>query len=150
VPAQPPAVAPAPDGAVHRLLYVEDNPSNVELLRQVLRLRPGWQLEVATDGHTGLQRAQDGARAGTLDLALIDIDLPGLDGVELCHRLQREPATRALPLLALSANAMPADVRRAMAAGFQAYLTKPIDVAALLARLDRALAVIPTTEEPPR
>ena len=148
-PVQRLAAAPAPDGTVRRLLYVEDNPSNVELLRQVLRLRPGWQLEVASDGHTGLQRAQDGARAGTLDLALIDIDLPGLDGVELCRRLQRDPATRGLPLLALSANAMPADIGRAMAAGFQAYLTKPIDVTALLARLDRVFARRPPAPEPP-
>jgi len=132
-----PATAHLPDGALQplRLMYVEDNPSNVELLRQVLKLRPAWTLAVAEDGLQGLARLQ----AETFDAALVDIDLPGIDGVELCRRLKAEPATRALPLLALSANAMPADVRRALAAGFEAYITKPIDVSRLLAQMDQVL-----------
>jgi len=71
---------------------------------------------------------------------LIDIDLPGMDGVELCRRLRAEPATAGLPLLALSANAMPSEARRALQAGFDAYLTKPIDVVRLLEEIDRRLA----------
>jgi signal transduction histidine kinase/ActR/RegA family two-component response regulator len=127
------APPPAPVGSALRLLYVEDNPSNIELLQQLMTLRPGWELAVATDGPTGLSRLQDGG----FDAALIDIDLPGYDGIELCRRLKADEATRGIPLLALSAKVMPADVRRALAAGFDDHLGKPIDVAALLARLDR-------------
>ncbi len=139
-PSPAPAAASVPAPALPlrqaRVLYVEDNPSNVQLLREVLALRPGIELEVAVDGPGGLERALRGG----LDLALIDIDLPSMDGVELCHRLRAEPATAALPLIALSANAMPSDVRRAMQAGFGAYLTKPLDVVQLLEEIDRRLA----------
>ncbi len=139
-PSPAPAMAqlPAVSGEVRRarLLYVEDNPSNVELLREVLALRPGLALTVATDGPGGLALALRGG----WDLALIDIDLPGMDGVELCRRLRAEPATAGLPLLALSANAMPSETRRALQAGFDAYLTKPIDLVRLLEEIDRRLA----------
>ena len=138
LPAHPQVLMALPSGAAQgqrRLLYVEDNPSNVELMRQVLTLRPAWTLEVAIDGPSGLALA----RAKAFDGAIIDIDLPGLDGVELCRRLQADAATRGLPLLALSANAMAADIRRAMAAGFRNYLTKPIDVPQLLSEIDRLL-----------
>jgi signal transduction histidine kinase/CheY-like chemotaxis protein len=153
-PAPSPLAVPAPalagglEQARLRLLYVEDNPSNVELMRQVLRLRPAWTLAVAEDGLQGLQQLQQ----EHYDAALVDIDLPGIDGVELCRRLQADAATRALPLLALSANAMPGDIRRALAAGFRGYITKPIDVPALLAELDDLLsasaAQTPSEEHP--
>ena len=123
--------------AQHRVLAVEDNPSNVALLRQVLALRPGLHLEVASDGEAGLSRALN----EPFDLAILDIDLPGMDGVELCRRLRGEQRTRQLPLLALSANAMPSEIRRARAAGFDQYLTKPIDVAGLLVEVDRLLGL---------
>ena len=134
LPGVAPGTAPVPEKAL-RLLYVEDNPSNIELMRQLLQLRPAWTLAVAEDGLQGLQRLQQ----EPFDAALVDIDLPGIDGVELCLRLQADAATRALPLLALSANALPGDIRRALAAGFRAYITKPIDVPSLLAELDRLL-----------
>jgi len=141
-PPPPPAVAAPPPGADSRtsgrarqVLYVEDNPSNIDLLRQVLALRPGLALTVERDGLAGLERA----RSQRFDLAIIDIDLPGIDGVELCRRLQADPATRMLPLIALSANAMEADIRRARQAGFALYLTKPIDVPRLLAEIDAVL-----------
>jgi CheY-like chemotaxis protein len=138
-PSPAPAMAQLPavpgDARRARVLYVEDNPSNVELLREVLALRPGLELTVATDGPGGLAQALRGG----FDLALVDIDLPGMDGVELCQRLRAEPATAALPLLALSANAMPAETRRALQAGFDAYLTKPLDVVRLLEEIDRRL-----------
>ncbi|MDP3610800.1 MAG: response regulator, partial [Rubrivivax sp.] len=131
------APAPPPDLALQplKLLYVEDNPSNVELLRQVLQLRPTWSMAVAEDGLKGLARLQ----AESFDLALVDIDLPGIDGIELCRRLRADPDAHQPPLLALSASAMPADMQRAMAAGFEAYVTKPIDVLRLLAQLDQVL-----------
>ncbi len=116
-----------------RLLYVEDNPSNLALFEQLMALRPGATLSTARDGLAGLALA----RSLQPDLAVVDIDLPGIDGVELCRRLRADPATRALPLIALSANALPADIARARAAGFDDYLTKPLDVARLLAEIDR-------------
>ena len=134
--ATPPPEARVADGAAtRRLLYVEDNPSNIELLQQVVGLRPQWRLSVAADGLSGLALAL----AERFDLAIIDIDLPGIDGVELCLRLKAHASTAALPLVALSANAMQDDIRRAMQAGFDLYLTKPIDVPRLLAEIDRLL-----------
>jgi PAS domain S-box-containing protein len=149
--APPPAALPPPPAPVAtaplRLLYVEDNPSNVELLRQVLRARAAWRLETAGDGLEGLECL----RQEPFDGAIVDIDLPGIDGIELCRRVRADAALAKLPLLALSANAMPADVRRALAAGFDAYVTKPLDVAALLHRLDELLAprAAPAPGDPP-
>jgi PAS domain S-box-containing protein len=134
-----PASVAAPDAVQRRLLYVEDNPSNVDLLRQVLTLRPHYSLAVAADGLAGLAMAQ----SQPFDLAIIDIDLPGIDGIELCRRLKASAATRALPLVALSANAMQDDIRRARLAGFDLYLTKPIDVPHVLAQIDRMLEGAP-------
>ena len=114
---------------------MEDNPSNIELLQQVVGLRREWRLSVAADGLSGLALAL----AERFDLAIIDIDLPGIDGVELCLRLKAHASTATLPLVALSANAMQDDIRRALQAGFDLYLTKPIDVPRLLAEIDRLL-----------
>jgi CheY-like chemotaxis protein/anti-sigma regulatory factor (Ser/Thr protein kinase) len=130
---------PPPADTPRRLLYVEDNPSNVDLLRQVLTLRPHYSLAVAGDGLAGLAMA----RAQAFDLAIIDIDLPGIDGIELCRRLRADATTRKLPLVALSANAMQADIRLARLAGFDLYLTKPIDVPHVLAQIDRLLDAAP-------
>jgi PAS domain S-box-containing protein len=127
------AVAAERHGDGLRLLYVEDNPSNLALFEQLMTLRPGATLSTARDGLAGLALA----RSLQPDLAVIDIDLPGIDGVELCRRLRADAATCAIPLVALSANALPADIARARAAGFDAYLTKPLDVARLLAEIDR-------------
>ncbi|ARN18982.1 ATP-binding protein [Piscinibacter gummiphilus] len=127
-PASPPATrAPRP------VLYVEDNPSNVDLLRHALALRQHHELHVASDGPTGLAMATAAPPA----IAIVDIDLPGMDGLELCRRLRADPRTAALPLIGLSANAMLSDVDRARAAGFDVYLTKPLDVVRLFAEMDR-------------
>jgi CheY-like chemotaxis protein len=121
--------------AESRLLYVEDNPSNVELFTGVMALQAGYRVEVATDGLQGLAMA----RANPPDLAVIDINLPGIDGIELCRRLKGDPATRHIPLIALSANAMPSDVAKAQRAGFDVYLTKPLNVVQLFSEIDRML-----------
>lgn len=116
------------------VLYVEDNAVNVLVMRELVALRPNITLHVATDGHGGVEAALQHRP----DLVLVDMQLPDMDGHELLRRLrvQRLPST----LIALSANAMPDAVAQARAAGFDDYWTKPIDVARLLAGLDRLAA----------
>jgi CheY-like chemotaxis protein/two-component sensor histidine kinase len=127
---------PLPEAvAESQLLYVEDNPSNIDLFLGVMALHPGYQVSVATDGLEGLAVA----RNAPPDLAVIDINLPGIDGIELCRRLKADPLTQHIPLIALSANAMPADIERARRAGFDVYLTKPLNVAQLFAEIERML-----------
>ncbi len=113
----------------HTILYIEDNPANVELIQQFFALRDDIRLEVETDGHAGL------ARVKTLkpDLLLLDINLPGIDGFEIMRRLKLDAGLAAMPVVALSANAMPDEIRRAGDLGFTEYLTKPIDLQRLLA-----------------
>ena len=118
---------PGPAPAVpqrRRLLYVEDNPSNIELMRGVLALRPDLELCLETDGEAGLEHILH----HPLDLAVIDIDLPRLDGLSVCRAVRAVPRLRALPLIALSAKAMRADLRAMRDAGFDACLTKPLEV----------------------
>jgi len=131
------AAAPAPPpGRQLRLLYIEDNPANVELLAHVLELRPGVELLTAADAETGLQLVQQAQP----DLVVVDIALPGMDGYTLCRRLRALPEFSTRPIVALSANAMPGDTARGRAAGFTHYFTKPLDVAQFLQWLDRHTA----------
>ncbi|CAN5211337.1 hypothetical protein BH10PSE1_BH10PSE1_26250 [soil metagenome] len=125
---------PLPGGAA-TLLYVEDNPSNIALMRHVVAALGSIRLHVAETGHEGLALARD-LRP---DIILLDINLPGLNGFELKARLDADPLTRGLPVLALSASAMPSDIRRGEAAGFRDYLTKPLDIPAFARALNRAL-----------
>jgi len=116
------------------VLYVEDNAVNVLVVRELVGLRPSVTLHVACDGASGL----DAALRHRPDLVLLDMQLPDMDGHELLRRLR----ARQLPsrIIALSANAMPDAVRKARAAGFDDYWTKPIDIAQFLAGLDRLAA----------
>jgi two-component system, sensor histidine kinase len=134
---------PSLTGRVSTMLYVEDNPSNVALMRHVIAAFGTIKLHVAETGHEGLALARD-LRP---DVILLDINLPGLSGFELKARLDADPLTRGLPVLALSASAMPADVRRGRDAGFRSYLTKPLDIAALARALDKALSDGPDRRE---
>ena len=127
------AVAGEPDRTV---LYVEDNPAMQALVERILARRPQVRLLTAPQAQMGLELA----RAHRPDLIVLDINLPGMDGYEALAWLQRYEETRAIPVLALSANAMASDVKRGKAAGFLEYLTKPVDVAAFLAAIDRGLA----------
>ncbi len=131
----PPAAPAAPEGRP-TVLYVEDNPANVELMHELLKLRPKLRLEVAPDGATGVAAAQ---RLGPA-LILLDINLPDFDGYEVLRRLRRLPSLAGVPCIALSANAMPDEAPRARAAGFAAYLVKPFVIGDLLARVDAAVA----------
>jgi CheY-like chemotaxis protein/two-component sensor histidine kinase len=133
-----PAAAPAGNRRI-RLLYVEDNAANVQLLAEVLRLRPAVQLLAAVDGPQGLALA----REHEPELVVVDVALPGIDGYELCRRLRALPALRQRPIVALSANAMSSDRERGRSAGFDHYFTKPLDVTNFLAWLDETLSSLP-------
>jgi len=113
---------------VFRILYVEDNPANLKLVSNILQRIPDIVLITATNGQEGLVTANDLLP----DLILLDINLPGLSGIEICTALNNNPATKNIPRIAVSANAMPADIDSAMMAGFNEYLTKPIDVSNFL------------------
>jgi len=114
------------------VLYAEDNEVNVELVRQVVTFRPSISLQVADSGAQALQMA----RQNRPDLMLVDMHLGDMSGLELAHALQADPATAGIRLVALSADALPAQIDAALAIGFEAYLTKPIEFRKLLRVLD--------------
>jgi CheY-like chemotaxis protein len=119
----------------HRLLCIEDNPANLRLIEQIFAHRPDVRLITATSPAVGLELA----RSHGPDLVLLDINLPEMNGYEVLRCLRDHPATRHIPVLAVSASAMPRDLERAKAAGFADYVTKPIDVQRLLERVDALL-----------
>jgi CheY-like chemotaxis protein len=123
-------------GLQGRVLYVEDNPVNVTVMQHLFQRLPGVQLLTAPDGETALALLQ----SQQLDLALVDIDLPGMSGIELLQAMRAEPRTAEVPAIAVSAVAMPADVQAGMDAGFLAYVTKPFDLQDLLAHIRSVLA----------
>jgi CheY-like chemotaxis protein len=96
-------------------------------------------LEIAVDGASGLELARELARNTAPSLVLVDMQLPDMTGHDVLRRLRSDPATAALRCVALSANATPADIDAALAAGFAEYWTKPIDWQPLLAGIDRLL-----------
>ena len=122
-----------------RLLYIEDNAVNVLLVRELVAQRPGVEMLSAADGSQGVALAL----AHRPELVLIDMQLPDFDGFEVLRRVRAAPNGAALRCIALSANAMPQDIERALAAGFADYWTKPIDFKRFLAGLDAAFAVAP-------
>ncbi len=117
------------------LLYVEDNPANMELVEQLIARRSDLKLITAINGHLGIVMA----RACKPDVILMDINLPGLSGIGALKVLLNDPATASIPVIALSANAVPRDIARGMDAGFFRYLTKPIKVREFMEALDIAL-----------
>jgi signal transduction histidine kinase/ActR/RegA family two-component response regulator len=126
-----------PDGApIRTILYVEDNPANLELVEQIVARRSDLRLLSAADGEIGLEYA----RAYLPTLILMDINLPGISGIDAMNALKADPATAHIPIIALSANAVPRDIDKAIEAGFSDYLTKPINVARFMTVLDGALA----------
>jgi CheY-like chemotaxis protein len=116
-----------------KILYVEDNEDNVYMLTRRLQ-RAGFEVVVAADGEQGVALA----REQRPDLVLMDLSLPVLDGWEATRRLKGADETRAIPIIALSAHAMPGDRERALAAGCDDYDAKPINLPGLLAKI-RAL-----------
>ncbi len=139
-----PPRAPVPAGTPLRtLLYVEDNPANLELVEQLVARRSDLRLLSAADGKVGIEYA----RAYQPDLILMDINLPGMSGIEAMHILRADPLTAHIPIIALSANAVPRDIQKGIEAGFFNYLTKPIKVNQFMDALDVALIFSKTALE---
>ena len=133
------------DGApMHTLLYVEDNPANLELVEQLLARRNDLRLLSATDAYIGIEFA----RVYLPHVILMDINLPGMSGVEAMRILRADPSTAHIPIIAVSANAVPRDIEKGLKAGFFRYITKPIKVNQFLETLDMALALSQTTSGP--
>jgi signal transduction histidine kinase/ActR/RegA family two-component response regulator len=121
----------------YTLLCVEDNPANLMLIERLLDRRTDIQLLTAKDGTHGIEIA----RAVKPAVILMDINLPGISGVEALKILSVDPGTKSIPVIALSANAMPHDIQKGLEIGFFRYLTKPIKVDQFMETLDVALNV---------
>ncbi|MDP3539469.1 MAG: PAS domain S-box protein [Azonexus sp.] len=119
----------------YTLLYVEDNPANLMLIEDIIARRLDIRLLSAKDGNAGVELA----RKALPDVILMDINLPGISGIKALEILANDSLTAHIPVIALSANALPRDIQRGLAAGFVGYLTKPIKIVELMQTLDQAL-----------
>jgi CheY-like chemotaxis protein len=132
------------------VLYVEDNPANLMLVEDLIARRPDIRLLSARDGDRGIEIA----RAARPDMVLMDINLPGMSGITALRILANDPGTAHIPVVALSANAIPRDIEKGLQAGFFRYLTKPINVVEFMETLDvtlkfaKANAIVATTGSP--
>jgi PAS domain S-box-containing protein len=118
------------------ILYIEDNPVNVILVKELVAMRPGVALACSVNGESGVERAL----LDRPDVVLVDMQLPDIDGYEVLKRLRAHTSLAGSSIIALSANAMSDDIERAKAAGFDDYWTKPIDFRRFLAALDALVA----------
>jgi CheY-like chemotaxis protein len=121
---------------VRTLLYVEDNAANLKLVEQLVARRPNLRFLSAQDATLGIALAL----AAQPQVILMDINLPGMSGLEAMAILHDDPATEHIPVVALSAHAVPRDIAKALAAGFFQYLTKPLKIDEFMETLDTALA----------
>ena len=121
---------------VHTLLYVEDNPANLKLVEQIIARHFDMRLVTAVNGMSGVETA----RASQPDVILMDINLPDISGFEALVILRSDPVTAHIPVVAISADAIPRDIKKGLKAGFFAYITKPIKVNEFMDALDVALA----------
>ncbi|MBY0484709.1 PAS domain S-box protein [Nitrosomonas sp.] len=137
------AIGPAKisaDTPLRTLLYVEDNPANLLLVENLLERRADIHLLSAQDGLRGIEIA----RASLPDVILMDINLPGISGIHALKILRKDPTTAHIPVIALSANAMPRDIVKSLEVGFFRYLTKPIKLNEFLDTLEAALQLSET------
>ncbi len=131
-----PYLPPSPDNLIQSsLLYIEDNPANMKLVEQLIELRSDIKLLTAVNGTLGIELA----RAFQPDMILMDINLPGISGIEALKILREDPCTAHIPVVALSANAMLRDIDLGLEVGFFRYLTKPIRVKEFMETLDVVL-----------
>ena len=124
-----------PNQPQRTILYVEDNPANLALVEELIERRSDWTLLSATNGHLGISLAC----SHQPDLILMDIDLPDISGLEALRRLRENPATAAIPVMALSSNAYPRQIEKGIEAGFFKYLTKPFEIDAFMVALETCL-----------
>lgn len=124
-----------------RILLVEDNELNRDMLARRLE-RKGYEVVSATDGLEGVERASSGG----IDLILMDMSLPVLDGWEATRRIKADPLTRSIPIIALTAHAMAGDREKAIQAGCDDYDSKPVEFLRLLAKIEAGLQRPPTPD----
>ena len=117
------------------LLYVEDNPANLMLVENIISRRPNLRFLSAADAIQGIEMAH----THQPDVILMDINLPGISGLIALKILRESPITASIPVVALSANAIPRDIEKGLDAGFFHYLTKPLRINEFLKTLDIAL-----------
>jgi PAS domain S-box-containing protein len=122
-------------GVKHTLLYVEDNPANMNLIEQLIERLPDIRLLTAVNGTLGIELA----RSTLPQVILMDVNLPGISGIKALQILREDPAMAHIPVVALSANAMPRDIAKGLEMGFFRYLTKPIKVKEFMITLNAAL-----------
>jgi PAS domain S-box-containing protein len=137
------AVSEPFDQESRRILYIEDNFSNVTLVDQMLAERPSLELMTAMQGRVGLELA----RQHTPDLVLLDLHLPDMPGWQVLAQLKADHLTREIPVVVISADATAPQIKRLLSAGARAYLTKPIDISEFFRAVDEALGLLPTKEE---
>ena len=124
--------------SLYTILYVEDNPANMQLVDKIIARIPNTSLLLATDGALGVEIA----RKSLPDVILMDINLPGFNGFEALEILKADPLTNHIPVIALSANAMLLDIEKALMAGFYDYITKPINIDHFTNSLNKALKIV--------
>jgi CheY-like chemotaxis protein len=116
-----------------QLLYIEDNSTNLRLMEQIIGRYPQLQLSIADEAFLGVFKA----RSQVFDAIILDINLPGMNGFEVLEVLKQDPHTQSIPVIGLSANAMPYDIDKGLRAGFVEYLTKPVDIHRLIDTFNR-------------
>jgi len=125
----------ATDAVSHTLLYIEDNPDNLHLVEAIIDQYKSLHLISAPNALIGF----DIATSKKPDLILMDINLPGMNGLQAMKRLRGTPETRLIPIIALTSNSMPQDIEAGLRAGFDGYLTKPIKVSELMQTIEQTL-----------
>jgi CheY-like chemotaxis protein len=121
----------------HTLLYIEDNPANMKLVQQIIERHPDIKLLTAVNGNSGIEIAL----TALPEVILMDINLPDINGFEALKILRADPRAANIPVIAISANAMPRDIERGLKAGFFRYITKPIKVDEFIEAVDVALEI---------
>ena len=132
-----PSAQPEPDGTRFHVLCIDDNPVNLRLITQILAKRPNIEVITAPTPGLGIQIAL----AQKPDLILLDINMPGMDGYQVLDVLKTYSRTKNIPIVAVTANAIPRDIEKGGTVGLDAYLTKPLDVRTFLETVDKYLAV---------
>ena len=134
------------DAPIQTVLYIEDNPANLQLVEQLIERRADLRMLSAADAIIGIEYA----RLYQPAVILMDINLPGISGIEAMRKLRTDALTAHIPVVALSANAVPRDIEKGLEAGFYSYLTKPIKVVPFLDALDIALAFAKSSAPSPQ